>query len=30
VTGDAVTYWFSGASMQAVATGAYRAVEFRR
>ncbi|MCC6849477.1 MAG: sodium-translocating pyrophosphatase [Deltaproteobacteria bacterium] len=28
VTGGAVIYWFSGASMQAVATGAYRAVEF--
>jgi len=28
VTGGAVIYWFSGASMQAVSTGAYRAVEF--
>jgi K(+)-stimulated pyrophosphate-energized sodium pump len=28
VTGGAMIYWFSGASMQAVATGAYRAVEF--
>ncbi len=28
VAGGAVIYWFSGASMQAVATGAYRAVEF--
>jgi len=28
VTGGAVIYWFTGASMQAVATGAYRAVEF--
>jgi K(+)-stimulated pyrophosphate-energized sodium pump len=28
VTGGAVIYWFAGASMQAVATGAYRAVEF--
>jgi K(+)-stimulated pyrophosphate-energized sodium pump len=28
VSGGAVIYWFSGASMQAVATGAYRAVEF--
>jgi len=28
VMGGAVIYWFSGASMQAVATGAYRAVEF--
>jgi K(+)-stimulated pyrophosphate-energized sodium pump len=27
-TGGAVIYWFSGASMQAVSTGAYRAVEF--
>jgi K(+)-stimulated pyrophosphate-energized sodium pump len=26
--GGAVIYWFSGASMQAVVTGAYRAVEF--
>lgn len=30
ITGGAVIYWFSGASMQAVATGAYRAVEFIR
>lgn len=28
VTGGAVVYWFCGASMQAVTTGAYRAVEF--
>ena len=28
ITGGAIIYWFSGASMQAVATGAYRAVEF--
>ncbi len=28
VTGGAVIYWFSGASIQAVSTGAYRAVEF--
>lgn len=28
ITGGAVIYWFSGASMQAVVTGAYRAVEF--
>jgi len=28
VTGGAVIYWFCGASMQAVSTGAYRAVEF--
>src|SRR5262249_46222525 len=27
VTGGAVIYWFTGASMQAVTTGAYRAVE---
>ena len=27
LTGGAVIYWFSGASMQAVTTGAYRAVE---
>src|SRR5438309_9239182 len=26
--GGAVIYWFCGASMQAVTTGAYRAVEF--
>ena len=28
ITGGAVIYWFTGASMQAVTTGAYRAVEF--
>jgi len=28
MTGGAVIYWFTGASMQAVTTGAYRAVEF--
>jgi K(+)-stimulated pyrophosphate-energized sodium pump len=28
VTGGSVIYWFTGASMQAVSTGAYRAVEF--
>jgi len=28
VTGGAVIYWFSGATTQAVSTGAYRAVEF--
>jgi K(+)-stimulated pyrophosphate-energized sodium pump len=28
VTGGAVIYWFTGASAQAVSTGAYRAVEF--
>jgi K(+)-stimulated pyrophosphate-energized sodium pump len=28
VTGGAVIFWFSGAATQAVATGAYRAVEF--
>ncbi|HSN91526.1 MAG TPA: sodium/proton-translocating pyrophosphatase, partial [Anaeromyxobacteraceae bacterium] len=28
VMGGAVIYWFSGASTQAVSTGAYRAVEF--
>jgi K(+)-stimulated pyrophosphate-energized sodium pump len=28
ITGGAVIYWFSGATMQAVVTGAYRAVEF--
>jgi K(+)-stimulated pyrophosphate-energized sodium pump len=28
VTGGAVIFWFSGAACQAVATGAYRAVEF--
>ncbi|HKX12008.1 MAG TPA: sodium-translocating pyrophosphatase, partial [bacterium] len=28
ITGGAIIYWFTGASMQAVSTGAYRAVEF--
>jgi K(+)-stimulated pyrophosphate-energized sodium pump len=28
MAGGAVIYWFTGASMQAVSTGAYRAVEF--
>ncbi|HLD74371.1 MAG TPA: sodium-translocating pyrophosphatase, partial [Bdellovibrionota bacterium] len=28
ITGGAVIYWFCGASMQAVTTGAYRAVEY--
>ncbi|MBX7256497.1 MAG: sodium-translocating pyrophosphatase [Candidatus Hydrogenedentes bacterium] len=28
ITGGAVIYWFSGAATQAVATGAYKAVEF--
>src|SRR6202162_5542935 len=28
ITGGAMIYWFAGASMQAVTTGAYRAVEF--
>ncbi len=28
IVGGAVIYWFSGASMQAVTTGAYRAVEY--
>ncbi len=28
ISGGAVIYWFSGASMQAVTTGAYSAVEF--
>ncbi len=28
MTGGAVIYWFSGASIQAVTTGAYRAVEY--
>jgi K(+)-stimulated pyrophosphate-energized sodium pump len=28
VVGGAVIYWFTGSSMQAVSTGAYRAVEF--
>ncbi|WP_418606893.1 sodium/proton-translocating pyrophosphatase [Georgenia sp. SUBG003] len=30
VTGGAVIYWFTGASIQAVTTGAYRALEFIR
>lgn len=30
ITGGAVIFWFSGASMQAVTTGAYSAVEFIR
>ncbi|MBP2672235.1 MAG: potassium transporter [candidate division NC10 bacterium] len=30
ISGGAVIYWFTGASMQAVTTGAYRAVEFIR
>ncbi|MDN5963532.1 MAG: sodium-translocating pyrophosphatase [Actinomyces sp.] len=30
ITGGAIIYWFSGASIQAVTTGAYRAVEFIR
>jgi K(+)-stimulated pyrophosphate-energized sodium pump len=30
VTGGAMIYWFTGASTQAVTTGAYRAVEFIR
>ncbi|EYR63610.1 potassium transporter [Actinotalea ferrariae CF5-4] len=30
ITGGAVIYWFTGASIQAVTTGAYRAVEFIR
>ncbi len=30
ITGGAVIYWFTGASIQAVSTGAYRAVEFIR
>ena len=30
ITGGAVIYWFSGASMQAVTTGAYSAVEYIR
>jgi len=30
IMGGAVIYWFTGASMQAVVTGAYRAVEFIR
>lgn len=28
ITGGAIIYWFTGASIQAVSTGAYRAVEF--
>jgi K(+)-stimulated pyrophosphate-energized sodium pump len=28
ITGGAIIYWFTGASMQAVTTGAYRAVQF--
>ena len=28
ITGGAMIYWFAGASIQAVSTGAYRAVEF--
>ncbi len=28
ISGGSVIYWFTGASMQAVSTGAYRAVEF--
>jgi K(+)-stimulated pyrophosphate-energized sodium pump len=28
ITGGSVIYWFTGASMQAVTTGAYRAVQF--
>jgi len=28
ITGGAIIYWFTGASIQAVTTGAYRAVEF--
>jgi K(+)-stimulated pyrophosphate-energized sodium pump len=28
ILGGAIVFWFSGASMQAVSTGAYRAVEF--
>ncbi|MCB1301114.1 MAG: sodium-translocating pyrophosphatase [Tetrasphaera sp.] len=30
ISGGAVIYWFTGASIQAVTTGAYRAVEFIR
>ncbi len=30
ISGGAIVYWFSGASIQAVTTGAYRAVEFIR
>jgi K(+)-stimulated pyrophosphate-energized sodium pump len=28
ISGGAIIYWFTGASTQAVSTGAYRAVEF--
>src|SRR5262249_30308934 len=28
ITGGAIIFWFTGASTQAVSTGAYRAVEF--
>src|SRR5260370_17949456 len=28
ITGGAIIYWFTGATTQAVSTGAYRAVEF--
>src|SRR5437879_2120086 len=28
ITGGAIIYWFTGATIQAVSTGAYRAVEF--
>src|SRR5258705_13473203 len=28
ITGGSIIYWFTGASIQAVTTGAYRAVEF--
>lgn len=30
ITGGAIIYWFSGATIQAVTTGSYRAVEFIR
>jgi len=30
LAGGSIIYWFTGASMQAVTTGAYRAVEFIR
>lgn len=30
ITGGAIIYWFTGASIQAVTTGSYRAVEFIR
>lgn len=30
ITGGAIVYWFTGATIQAVTTGAYRAVEFIR